>query len=171
MTSDLPARGLISGPSVEELLAGTDIAAFRRLLTNEGAQALLDYWCRLVRENGVAIKRLFDPTEVPNALSSIYLEEYDKEHQQSRMRLMGETLKAQWSGSVVGLVTDEYVTGDVNALWKQSDRLVYFEKRAAILIYSLEYIDRSHCTLIDLALPMDDAGGKMFAIGYAWQRR
>jgi len=171
MTSDLPAQGLISGPTVEEVLAGADFAAFRGLLTNAGAQVLFDYWCRLVRENGVAIKHLFDATEVPSALSSIYLEEYDAEHQQSRMRLMGETLKAQWSGSVVGLVTDEYVTGSVNALWKQSDQLVYFEKRAAILIYSLEYIDRSHCTLIDLALPMDDAEGKKFAIGYAWQRR
>ncbi|MFN4764707.1 hypothetical protein ACKGJN_16385, partial [Gillisia sp. Q332] len=101
----------------------------------------------------------------------IYLEEYDAAHQQSRMRLMGETLKAQWSGSVVGLVTDDYVTGSINALWKQSDQLVYFEKRAAILIYSLKYIDRSHCTLIDLALPMDDAEGKMFAIGHASQHR
>lgn len=171
MTSDLPAQGLISGPSVEEVLAGVDIEAFRRVLTNAGARALFDYWCRLVHEGGVAIKHLFDVTEVPSALSSIYLEEYDAEHQQSRMRLMGETLKAHWSDSVVGLVTDDYVTGSVNALWKQSDQIVYFEKRAAILVYSLEYIDRSHCTLIDLALPMDNADGKMFAIGYAWQRR
>ena len=171
MISELPAEGLISGPSVEEVRAGTDVSTFRHLLANQGALALFDYWCRLVHEGGVAIKHLFDPTEVPSALSSIYLEEYDWEYQQSRMRLMGETLKAQWSGSVVGLVTDDYVVGSVNALWKQSDQLVYFEKRAAILIYSLEYIDRSHCTLIDLALPMDNAEGKMFAIGYAWQRR
>lgn len=171
MSSDLPAQGLVSGPSVDDVQAGTDVSAFRRLLTDPGAVALFDYWCRLVREHGNIIKPYFDPIEIPVALPSIYLEEYDAEHKQSRMRLMGETLKAQWSGSVVGLVTDDYVTGNVNALWKQSDRLVYFEKRATILVYSLEYIDRSHCTLIDLALPMDDKDDRLFAIGYAWQRR
>jgi len=171
MTSELPAQGLIAGPSVDDIRSGADVSAFRRLLSDPAAGALFDYWRRLARRHGVAIKTLFDVTEIPHTLPSIYLEEYDAEHQQSRMRLMGETLKAQWANSVVGLVTDEYVSGDVNTLWKQSDQLVYFEKRAAILVYNLEYIDRSHCTLIDLALPMDDENGEMFAIGYAWQRR
>jgi len=159
------------GPSVADIRTGADISAFEGRLTSPEALALFDYWCRLVRQHGTVIKKVFDPTAVSATLPSIYLEEYDEEHQQSRMRLMGETLKAQWANSVVGLITDEYVTGDVNALWKQSDQLVYFEKRAVVLIYNLKYIDRSHCTLIDLALPMDDEDGRMFAIGYAWQPR
>src|SRR3546814_6162628 len=80
------------------------------------------------------------------------------------MRLMGETLKAQWRDSVVGLCTDDYVSGSVAALWKESDTVVYFGRRAAILTYNLKYIDRAHVTLIDLALPMDDESGKKFAI-------
>jgi len=170
MSIDLPAEGLITGPSVEEVRAGADLAWFRQLLTEPAALALFDYWCRLVGEHGTRIKERFDPIEVPGALSSIYMEEYDSGLQQSRMRLMGETLKAQWAKKVVGLVTDEYVSGSANALWKESDKVVYFDKCAAVLVYNLEYIDRSHCTLIDLALPMDGAEGKMFAIGYAWQR-
>src|SRR3546814_4217427 len=59
------------------------------------------------------------------------------------MRLMGETLKAQWRDSVVGLCTDDYVSGSVAALWKESDTVVYFGRRAAILTYNLKYIDRS----------------------------
>ena len=170
MAYDLPGQGLVSGPSVEEILAGSDVSAFCGLLSDEGASSLFDYWSRLVREHGPRIKAFFDPTQVPRALASIYMEEWDAEHAQSRMRLMGETLKAHWQDSVVGLVTDEYVSGDINALWKQSDQVVYFEKRAAILVYSLEYIDRPHCTLIDLALPMDGENSKMFSIGYAWER-
>src|SRR3546814_983434 len=81
------------------------------------------------------------------------------------MRLKGETLKAQWRNGVVGLCTDDYVSGSVAELWKQADTIVYFDRRAAILTYNLEYIDRAHVTLIDLALPMDDASGKKFAIG------
>jgi hypothetical protein len=161
--------GLFVGPHIEEVLAGADLSGFRARLTDAGALALFDDWCRLLREHGLGMKGAFDPTEIPRALPNIYLEEYDAERRQSRMRLMGEALKAQWRGSVVGLCTDDYVSGSVAELWKQSDTVVYFERRAAILTYNLEYIDRAHVTLIDLALPMDDASGKKFAIGYAWR--
>src|SRR3546814_8492573 len=90
------------------------------------------------------MKAAVDPTRVPHALANIYLEEYDAERQQSRMRLMGETLKPQWRDSVVGLCTDDYVSGSVAALWKESDTVVYFGRRAAILTYNLKYIDRAH---------------------------
>jgi hypothetical protein len=170
-TMGMPPRqpGLFVGPHIEEVLAGVDLSGFRAWLTDEGALALFDYWCRLLREHGLGMKVAFDPTAVSHALSNIYLEEYDAERQQSRMRLMGETLKAQWRGSVVGLCTDDYVSGSVAELWKQSDTVVYFDRRATILTYNLEYIDRAHVTLIDLALPMDDESGKKFAIGYAWR--
>ena len=161
--------GLFVGPHVEEVLSGVGLSGFYDRLTDEGALALFDYWCRLLREHGLGMKAAFDPTAVPRTLGSIYLEEYDAERRQSRMRLMGETLKAQWRGSVVGLSTDDYVSGSVAELWKQSDTVVYFNRRAAILTYDLEYIDRAHVTLIDLALPMDDQSGKKFALGYAWR--
>jgi len=161
--------GLFVGPHIEEVLSGADLSAFRARLGDEGALALFDYWCALLSEHGLRMKAAFDPTGLPRALPNIYLEEYDAERQQSRMRLMGETLKAQWRGSVVGLCTDDYVSGSVAELWKQSDTVVYFDRRAAILTYNLEYIDRAHVTLVDLALPMDDASGKKFAIGCAWR--
>lgn len=161
--------GLFVGPHIDEVLEGADLAAFRARLTNAGALALFDYWCRLLRAHGLRMKPAFDPVEVPRALPNIYLEEYDLERKQGRMRLMGETLKAQWRDSVVGLCTDDYVSGSVAELWKQSDAVVYFERRAAILTYNLEYIDRAHVTLIDLALPLDDEHGKKFAIGCAWR--
>jgi len=161
--------GLFVGPHLEEVLSGVDLSGLRARLTDEGALALFDYWCRLLREHGLRMKAAFDATAVPRALSNIYLEEYDTERRQSRMRLMGEALKAQWRGSVVGLCTDDYVSGSVAELWKQSDTVVYFDRRAAILTYNLEYIDRAHVTLIDLALPMDDENGKKFAIGCAWR--
>jgi hypothetical protein len=132
---------------------------------------LFDYWSRALGEHGLAMKSHFDATQIPAALSNIYMEEYDVEREQSRMRLMGETLKSQWADSVVGLCTDDYVSGSANELWKRSDRVVYFDRCAAILTYNLEYIDRPHCTLIDLALPMDDEDGNKFSIGYAWERR
>lgn len=161
--------GLLVGPHIEEVLSGADLTDFRARLTDGGALALFDYWCGLLRAHGLAMKAAFDPTRIPRALANIYLEEYDAERQQSRMRLMGETLKAQWRDSVVGLCTDDYVSGSVAELWKQSDAVVYFERRAAILTYNLEYIDRAHVTLIDLALPLDDEHGKKFAIGCAWR--
>lgn len=169
MTSGRHQPGLVVGPSVDEVTAGANLSAFRAQLDNEGAHTLFDYWCRLIRAHGVRMKHLLDVTEIPRALTIIYMEEYDTERQQSRMRLMGETLRAQWHDSVVGLCTDDYVSGSINALWKQSDQVVYFEQRAAILTYDLEYIDRPHCTLVDLALPMDDQDGKKFCIGCAWQ--
>jgi len=161
--------GLFVGPHVDDVLAGADLSGFRARLSDAGALALFDYWCELLRTQGLRMKAAFDPTAVPRALANIYLEEYDAERKQSRMRLMGESLKAQWRNSVVGLCTDDYVSGSVAALWKQSDSVVYFDRRAAIITYDLEYIDRAHVTLIDLALPMDDAEGKKFAIGCAWQ--
>lgn len=161
---------LLAGPSVDDVTSGADISAFRARLDHEGALALFDYWCRLMREHGLPMKHMFDPIEVPCALATFYMEELDVERQQSRMRLMGETLRAQWRDSVVGLCTDDHVTGSTNVLWKQADRrLVYFEQRAVILTYTLEYIDRPHCRLVDLALPMDDQDGKKFAIGCAWE--
>ena len=161
--------GLFVGPHIEEVLAGADLAGFRARLTDAGGLALFDYWCGLLRAHGLAMKAAFDPTAVARTLANIYLEEYDSGRQQSRMRLMGETLKAQWRDSVVGLCTDDYVTGSVAELWKQSDAVVYFDRRAAILTYNLKYIDRAHVTLIDLALPMDDASGRKFTIGCAWR--
>src|SRR3546814_20241220 len=124
-----------------------DLTDFCAGLTDNGARALFDYWCGLLREHGLGMKAAFDPTRVPHALANIYLEEYDAERQQSRMRLMGETLKAQWRDSVVGLCTDDYVSGSVAALWKESDTVVYFGRRAASLTYNLKYIHRTHVPL------------------------
>jgi hypothetical protein len=171
--SPLAAAGsenLFVGPSVEEILGGQDLAAFSARLADPNARLLFDYWCRLLREHGLAMKPHFDVTQIPSTLSNIYMEEYDVERRQSRMRLMGETLNSQWAERVVGLCTDDYVSGATAELWKASDKAVYFERHVAILTYDLKYIHRPHCTLIDLALPMDDQDGNKFCIGYAWQK-
>ena len=61
--------------------------------------------------------------------------------------------------------------GSVNELWKQSDQIVYFDRCTVLLAYNMAYIDRPHCTLIDLALPMNDDAGSKFALGYIWPSR
>lgn len=171
MNAQLLAERLIAGPSAGDILAGADTTAFRDLIGNAKARQLFDYWCRLLRAHGLAMKAEFDPLEVPRLLPRIYIEEWDPVEGQSRMRLMGETLKAQWNEDVTGLRTDDYVRGDVNALWKRSDQVVYFEQRVVLLAYNMEYLNRDHCTLIDLTLPMDDRQGRKFAIGYIWEYR
>ena len=59
--------GLFVGPHIDEVLEGADLAAFRARLTNAGALALFDYWCRLLRAHGLRMKPAFDPVEVPRA--------------------------------------------------------------------------------------------------------
>jgi hypothetical protein len=169
MNTELLTQGLIAGPTVDDVIAGADTSDFRELIGHDKARRLFDYWCRLLREHGLQMKPAFDPLEVPALLPSIYIEEWDAEAGQSRMRLMGEELKAQWNEDVIGLRIDDYVRGDVNALWKRSDQVVYFDGRAALLAYNMEYQDREHCTLIDLTLPMNDSKGNKFAIGYIWE--
>ncbi len=142
---------------------------FQKLIGNANARRLFDYWSRLLKEHGLAMKQAFDPTEVPALLSNIYIEEWDPAERQSRMRLMGEGLKAKWNEDVVGQRTDDHVKGEANALWKRSDQVVYFEQRPTVLAYDMAYKNRRHCTLIDLALPMEDRQANKFAIGYIWE--
>ena len=169
MTSELLEQGLIPGPTADAILAGADTSGFRDLIENEEARRLFDYWCALLREHGLVMKQAFDPLEVPRLLPKIYIEEWDPEIRQSRMRLIGESLKARWNEDIIGLATDDHVKGDVNDLWKRSDHVVHFEQRVALLAYSMEYLDRPHITLIDLSLPMQDHAGNRYAIGYIWE--
>src|SRR3546814_7526825 len=91
--------GLFVGPHFEEVLSGVDLSGFRTRLTDEGALALFDYWCRLLREHGLRLKAAFDPTAVPRALSHIYLEEYHPARRQGRMRLMGDRQSTRLTSS------------------------------------------------------------------------
>src|SRR3546814_16251428 len=103
--------GLFVGPHFEEVLSGVDLSGFRTRLTDEGALALFDYWCRLLREHGLRLKAAFDPTAVPRALSNTYLEEYDAERRPGRMRPMGETLNATRTARRGGRGTEQHARG------------------------------------------------------------
>ena len=72
MTSELPAQGLIAGPSVADIRAGADTSTFEGWLTDPAALTLFDYWCRLVHQHGTVIKKIFDPAEI-SAGSKIFL--------------------------------------------------------------------------------------------------
>src|SRR3546814_17741423 len=48
--------------------SGADLTDFCAGLTDNGARALSDYCCGLLREHGLGMKAAFDPTRVPQAL-------------------------------------------------------------------------------------------------------
>jgi len=141
---------------------------FRQRLEDPGARKLLDYWSGLVSVYGLAIKRRFDPLAIPDLLPRIYLEEWDAPTEQSKVRLEGDVLRDLWGGGAVGKTIDDQVTGAVNALWKESDRLNFGERRGTFEVYDLNFRDREYRWVGDLCLPMEDERGEPFSVGYIW---
>jgi hypothetical protein len=82
---------LIKGPSFSTGTAGeAEIDEFRAALSNADAVAFFDYWLARCSQADIPGKANIDPIELPRLLHAIYIEEWDKEYRQSRIRLAGE---------------------------------------------------------------------------------
>lgn len=164
-----PQAGFVAAPRFDH---GDDPAvmnSFRERLADVGARRLLDYWLTLVAEHGLSVKALFDPVRVPDLLASLYIEEWDHATAQSRIRMTGERVRTAWGGDgIIGHTVDQQVQGEVNALWKECDRLNFTEQRATLSLYDLTHRNRGHRWLCDLALPMSNASAERFVLGYLW---
>ncbi len=160
---------LIKGPSFSAgIPEAAAIDAFRSEIFDSGAVFLFDYWLSRCGESGVPDKTRIDPVELPNLLHALYIEEWDDERRQSRIRLAGEFHREVAGFNVQGLAVDDHATGAANALWKQCDRCNFFELRPTLCGYTLQHVDKAHKRLADLTLPMRDRSGVVLTIGVTW---
>jgi hypothetical protein len=160
---------LIEGPSfAADLPEAAAIEDFRSEIFNADAVFLFDYWLSKCTGTGIPRKALIDPAEVPNLLPAIYIEEWDDERRQSRIRLAGEFHRELAGFSVQGLAVDDHATGRANEIWKQCDRCNFFELRPTLCGYTLEHVDKAHKCMADLTLPMRDESENVLTIGLTW---
>jgi hypothetical protein len=160
---------LIKGPSFATgRPEAAEIDAFRSEIFNADAVFLFDYWLSQGTESGIPEKARIDPVKLPNLLRALYIEEWDDERRQSRIRLAGEFHRELAGFNVQGLAVDEYATGLANELWKQCDRCNFLELRPTLCGYSLKHVDKAHKRVADLTLPMRDKSGSVLTIGMTW---
>ncbi len=161
----MPSLKYLSGPAAD--VADADAyRSFRNCLPGNDLIRLFDYWLGLVQANGFAVKHRVDPVEIAYLLPAIYLEEWDRLTQQSRIRLAGESLKEYWGGnSYVGATVDEQTQGAVNALWKQCDKANFLDRAPTLCRYHLEHRDLGFRWIWDLSLPIADARDNGYVLG------
>ena len=98
---------LIKGPSFSAGMAGElENGEFRAALPNADASAFFDYWLARCSKAGIPEKADIDPIELPRLLHAIYIEEWDQESRQSRIRLAGEFHREVAGFNVQGLSVD-----------------------------------------------------------------
>jgi hypothetical protein len=160
---------LIKGPSFAAgLPEAATIEAFRSEIFKADAIFLFDYWVSQCSASGIPSKDQIDPVKLPNLLPAIYIEEWDDQRRQSRIRLAGEFHRELAGFNVQGLTVDDHTTGAANELWKQCDRCNFFELRPTFCGYTLEHVDKAHKRMADLTLPMRDKSGSVLTIGVTW---
>ena len=148
---------LIRGPS---FLAGfpdiAEVESFRQEVFDADALSLFDLWISRCSAEDIPTKDHIDPIELPALLPRIYIEEWDSNRKQSRIRLAGE-FHRQISGlNVRGLAVDDHVTGATNELWKQCDQYNFIELCPTFCGYSLEHVNKGFLSITDLTLPVRD---------------
>jgi hypothetical protein len=160
---------LIKGPSFSAgMPEQAEIDAFRDALFNADAIAFLDYWLTRCAASGLPEKSAIDPIELPRLLSAIYIEEWNEEQRQSRIRLAGEFHREVAGFNVRGLSVDEHASGETSLIWKQCDRFNFFELRPTFCGYDLGHVRRPYRYLADLTLPVRDNGDGVLAFGFVW---
>ena len=160
---------LIKGPSFATGLAEeTGIDAFRAALSNSDATAFFDYWLARCSEAGIPEKADIDPIELPRLLHAIYIEEWDQDSRQSRIRLAGEFHREVAGFNVQGLSVDEHASGQTSEIWKQCDQLNFFELRPTFSGYDLGHVKKAHRYLADLTLPVRVGPDEVLAFGFVW---
>jgi len=160
---------LIKGPSFSAgMPEDAEIDAFRSQLSDEDATAFLDYWLVKCSDADIPGKADIDPIELPRLLPAIYIEEWDDNERQSRIRLAGEFHRQVAGFSVRGLSVDEHASGETSLIWKQCDQFNFFELRPTFCGYDLGHIRRPFRYLADLTLPVRDGPGGVLAFGFIW---
>lgn len=162
------AAGIHTAPAFQRGGDVTNLENFRAAVADDGAMRLFDYWTGLVAEHGLAIKAMVDPVAVPDLLPRIYIEEWDAELGQSRMRLTGEFLRDLAGVNLLGLPVEKHAAPEALAVWQECDRLNFTEQRATLSYYSLAHFEKDHRWVWDLSLPMSDENGARFTLGYVW---
>lgn len=160
---------LVKGPSFSSgVPRALEIDEFRGVLPNPDAVVFFDYWLAKCPETGVPDKADIDPVELPRLLHAIYIEEWDKEKQQSRLRLAGEFHREVAGFNVQGLGVDEHASGETKELWKQCDQLNFFELRPTYCGYDLGHVKKPFRFLADLTLPVRAGLDEVLAFGLIW---
>lgn len=160
---------LISGPSFADgLPAEEETAAFRDALFHDDALMFFDYWLARCSKTDLPGKADIDPIELPRLLSAIYIEEWDKESRQSRIRLAGEFHRDVAGFNVQGLSVDEHAAGQTAEIWKQCDLLNFFELRPTFCGYDLGHVKKTFRYLADLTLPVRAGPDEVLAFGFVW---
>ncbi len=160
---------LIEGPSFATGMAGeAEIDAFRAALSNDDAVMFFDYWLARCTEAGIPAKADIDPIELPRLLHAIYIEEWDRDSRQSRIRLAGEFHRDVAGFNVQGLSVDEHAAGQTAEIWKQCDQFNFFELRPTFCGYDLGHVKKSFRYLADLTLPVRAGPEEVLAFGFIW---
>jgi len=157
---------LIKGPSfLEGFPDMAEVESFRQEIFDADALSLFEYWISKCSEEAIPTKNEIDPVDLPKLLNRIYIEEWDAEWQQSRLKLAGDFHHQIYGGNVHGLVVDDHVTSETNKLWKQCDQYNFIQLCPTYCGYHLEHVDKGHIKLADLTLPMRDKDEAVCAIG------
>ena len=160
---------LVEGPSFASgMAAEAEIDAFRAALSNDNGVTLFDYWLAKCSESDIPGKADIDPIELPRLLSAIYIEEWDEESRQSRIRLAGEFHRDVAGFNVQGLSVDEHAAGKTAEIWKQCDLYNFFELRPTYCGYDLGHVKKSFRYLADLTLPVRAGPDEVLALGFIW---
>lgn len=167
--SPLAIPFLVKGPSFSAgLPEASEIDEFRTVLPEADALAFFDYWLARCNAAGLPAKAEIDPVALPRLLHAIYIEEWDEDQQQSRIRLAGEFHRQVAGFNVQGLSVDEHASGETSAIWKQCDQLNFFERRPTFCGYDLGHVRRSFRYLADLTLPVRDGADGVLTFGFVW---
>ena len=142
-----------------------EVEAFQQQIFDADALSLFDYWISKCTEEAIPTKNEIDPVEFPKLLTRIYIEVWDAERQQSRIRLAGEFHHQIYGGNVHGLVVDDHVTSETNKLWKQCDQFNFIMLCPTYCGYSLEHVNKEFMNLTDLTLPVRDKDEAVCTIG------
>ncbi len=160
---------LIKGPSFSAGMVGElENGEFRAALSNADAAAFFDYWLARCSKTGIPEKADIDPIELPRLLHAIYIEEWDQECQQSRIRLAGEFHREVAGFNVQGLSVDEHASGETSEIWKQCDQLNFFQLRPTFCGYDLGHVKKPFRYLTDLTLPVRAGPDEVLAFGFIW---
>jgi len=167
--SALTVPFLVKGPSFSAGLVGElEIDEFRALLPNPDAVSFFDYWLAKCSDTGIPEKADIDPIELPRLLHAIYIEEWDAETQQSRIRLAGEFHREVAGFNVQGLSVDEHASGQTKELWQQCDQLNFFELCPTYCGYDLGHVKKPFRFLAVLPLPVRASPAEVLAFGFIW---
>lgn len=160
--------GFVAAPAFTRGDDPSVLAGFRDRLSSAEAKELLDYWSNLVSAHGDRIKHRIDPIDFPHLLPAIYIEEWDAEAGENRVRLAGEYHRDLAGRNIVGLTATEHSTESQLAVWRACDKLNFQDGIATLSHYSLTHVQRDYRWIWDLSLPMADRDGNRFVLGYVW---